>query len=92
MARKSTNRDNGKAKTCKVVAKDDNDSGRSKMATLIDFHYRCKLKMVANDIVRAKATCPWCKTKDSVQLTRATSNNHVHMACMNKDCNMMVME
>ena len=63
-----------------------------KFATMVMFHAKMKQRMIDKGLLVAKATCPICKTKDSVRLSRARSNDHVHWACTAKPCDARMME
>lgn len=43
---------------------------------------KMKIKMIANDLPTAKATCPWCGEKDALHLAVALGvNNHMRVQC-----------
>ncbi len=50
-----------------------------------------KKKMIANNLSRAKATCPKCGTKDALKLSCAINyNQHIRAYC--KACKFSMME
>lgn len=65
---------------------------KEKFAAMVTFHVKMRQRMIDKKLDVAKATCPICGTKDSVRLSKARSNDHVHWACTAKPCDARMME
>lgn len=63
----------------------------AKFMTVLPELNKMRSKMIANNLPSAKATCPWCGGKDTLQVAVAIGfNNHMRAQC--SECNEGFME